>query len=112
MRHGLSMTVLDGLSAALDQFDEAVKQGVDARRAHTGASADLAGIGVEIVGVVTAMDGLNRVRLAGDAELLPAWERASTVFATPTVKEEETVPEPAAEPSDTPPAGGEVRPAA
>ena len=112
MRHGLSMTVLDGLSAALDQFDEAVKQGVDARRGHTGASADLAGIGVEIVGVVTAMDGLNRVRLAGDAELLPAWERASSVHATPVGKGEETVPPPAAGPGDVPSAGGEVRPAA
>ena len=112
MRHGLSVTVLDGLSAALDQFDEAVKQGVNGRRAHTGASADLASVGVEIVGIVSAMDGLNRVRFAGDDELLPAWERASSVYATPTVKEEETVPQPDAGSGEVPPAGGEVRPAA
>ena len=112
MRHGLSMTVLDGLGAALDQFDEAVKQGVDARRGHTGASADLASVALDIVGVVTAMDGLNRVRFAGDAELLPAWERASSVFATPKAAEEETVPEPDTGSDEVPPAGGEVRPAA
>ena len=113
MQHGLSATVLDGLAAALEQFDEAVKQGVDGRRAHTGASSDLTSVANEIVQLVKVMDGLNAVRFAGDAELLPAWERASTVFATPKVAEEETVPdEPATGPGEVPPAGGEVRPAA
>ena len=111
MRYGLSATVLDGLAAALAQFDEAVKQGMDGRRAHTGASSDLASVAGEIVQVVRVMDGLNRVRFAGDAELLPAWERASSVFATPTVKEE-TIPDSGSGSGENPPEGGEVRPAA
>ena len=34
--------------------------------ANLGARADLAGIGIEIGSVASAMDGLNRVRIAGD----------------------------------------------
>jgi hypothetical protein len=112
MRHGMSATVLDGLAAALAQFDEAVQQGMDGRRAHTGASTDLSSVANEIVQLVRVMDGLNRVRFAGDEELLPAWERASSVFATPKVVEEVPVPEPGTESGEVPPAGGEVRPAA
>jgi hypothetical protein len=83
IRHGLSTTVLDALSQGLDQFDAAVKQGTEGRRAHIGASADLDAVAAEIVQIVRVMDGLNRVRFTDDDELLPAWVYASTVGATP-----------------------------
>ena len=34
-----------------------------------------------MVELVNAMDGLNRLRFAGDAERLAAWESASAVIA-------------------------------
>ena len=83
IKHGLSSTVLDALSLGLDQFDEAVKQGTDGRRAHVGASADLDSVADEVVQIVRIMDGLNKVRFAGNDELLPAWISASSVLATP-----------------------------
>ncbi len=89
VKHGLSSTVLDAVSQALDQFDAAVKQGTDGRRAHVGASADLDSVADEIAQIVRAMDGLNRVRFAEDAELLPAWISASSVVATPIRTPEE-----------------------
>jgi hypothetical protein len=89
VKHGLSSTVLDALSQALDQFDGAVKQGTDGRRAHVGASADLDSVASEIVQIVRVMDGLNKVRFANDAELLPAWISASSVVATPIRTPEE-----------------------
>ncbi|HEU4829308.1 MAG TPA: hypothetical protein VFT04_08935 [Gemmatimonadales bacterium] len=103
MQFGLSVTVLDALASALDQFDAAVKQGVDGRRNHTGATQDLAAVADEVVQIVRVMDGLNRVRFADDAERLPAWEKASAIFADPAKLPEE---------GETPPEGGEVRPAA
>jgi len=78
-KHGLSATVLDGLAQGLDQFDAAVKQGVEGRRAHIGASADLRAVADEIAQIVRVMDALNEVRFAGNEELLSAWRAASSV---------------------------------
>ena len=103
MQFGLSVTVLDALATALDQFDAVVKQGVDGRRGHTGATQDLAAVADEVIQIVRVMDGLNRVRFADDEELLPAWEKASAVYADPVKPVEE---------EQAPPEGGEVRPAA
>jgi hypothetical protein len=104
-KHGLVQSVLDDLGTMLDRFDLAVLQGVEARRQHVGASADLEAIADKIVRVVQMMDGFQRIRFARDPERLAAWESASTVFATP---------KPSA--SEEPESGGEtpagVRPAA
>ena len=89
VKHGLSSTVVDALGQALDQFDAAVKQGTEGRRAHVGASTDLDSVANEIVQIVRVMDGLNRVRFAGNDELLPAWISASSVVATPVRTPEE-----------------------
>jgi len=110
VKYGLADTVFDGLTQALDQFDAAVEQGMQGRRTHIGASAELNALAAEVVQVVKLMDGLNRFRFAKDPESLAAWESASSVVATPR-----PAPEPEVEPG-TPegpaPAGGEVRPAA
>lgn len=41
VKHGLSDTVLESPALALDEFDQAMKQGIAGWRAHVGASADL-----------------------------------------------------------------------
>jgi hypothetical protein len=106
VKHGLVESVLDGLVQALDQFDAAVQNGGVGRQAHVGASAELDAVADEVVQIVNVMDGLNRYRFGSDAELLAAWESASSVLAT----SRSGTPKPA--PEATPPTGGEVRPAA
>ncbi len=106
VKHGLVESVLDNLTQALDQFDEAVEAGGGGRQSHVGASAELRAVADEIVQVVRVMDGLNRLRFSNDPELLAAWESASNVVATP----KNGTPKPA--PGDPPPTGGEIRPAA
>lgn len=107
IKHGLSATVLDGLTESLNLFDEAVKQGADGRRAHVGASAELDEIATEVAQIVSVMDGLNQVRFSRDAELLASWINASAVVATPRPPATPTPPT-----GDVPPAAGEVKPAA
>ena len=96
VQHGLSEEVLDNLVQALDQFDDAVEQGLTGRQTHVGASAEIRSLANEVVQVVRVIDGLNRYRFMNDAEALAAWESASSV------------------PGGGKPAGGagEVRPAA
>jgi len=107
VKHGLAESVLENFLHALDQFDEAVEQGLEGRRAHVGASAELKSVADEIVQVVRVMDGLNRYRFMNDTEALAAWESASNVAGP-------TRPTPAAKPApgDTPPTAGETRTAA
>jgi hypothetical protein len=109
LKHGLVQSVLDDLVAMMDRFDQAVLQGVEARRVHVGASADLEAISDKIVRVVQIMDGFQRLRFARDPERLAAWESARTVHADPKPSESETE-----NPGDTPSSGkpDDVRPAA
>jgi hypothetical protein len=104
VKHGLLEPVLESLSHALDDFDRAVEQGADGRRAHVGASAELDAVAEELVQVVRLMDGTNRFRFADDAESLAAWESSSNTFGP--------VRSTVAKPSPTPPQGGEIKPAA
>jgi hypothetical protein len=105
VKHGLTDTVLTALEQALNEFDAAVDQGAEGRSAHVGASAELDTLANEIVQVVHVMAGLNRFRFASDSELLASWESVSNVFATPRADAKPTT-------GETPPAGGDVRPAA
>lgn len=107
VKHGLVETVLDNLVQVLDQFDAAVEHGAEGRQAHVGASAELHAVADEVVQVVRVMDGLNRYRFMNDAELLAAWESASSVAATPRAGTSAGTG-----PEAGPPAGGEIRPAA
>lgn len=59
VKHGLVDSVLENFLHTLDQFDEAVEQGLEGRRLHVGASAELRSVADEIVQVVRAMDGLT-----------------------------------------------------
>ncbi len=104
VRHGLAEKVLDDLLQAIAQFDLAIEQGTDGRRAHVGASAELETVSEEIVELVKGMDGLNRFRFAADPQLLTAWESASNVVTV-------TSSRPAAD-DEVPPEESEVKPAA
>src|SRR2546422_635962 len=66
VKYGLAESVLENFLQALDQFDEAVEQGQQGRRAHVGASAELESVADEIVQIVRVMDGLNRYRFMND----------------------------------------------
>jgi len=106
VKHGLSETVLQALTQALNEFDAMVEQGSEGRRSHVGASAELENVADEVLEVVKVMDGLNRFRFGTDSELLASWESASNIFAAPHPAEEKPAP------VATLPAAGDVRPAA
>jgi hypothetical protein len=72
--------VLESLTAGLGQFDQAVAQGAEGRRIHVGAAVELDVVGGEAVEIVKMIDGLNRVRFAGEPGLLAAWRSASNVI--------------------------------
>ena len=82
-KHGLSETVLGGLTQALDQLDAAMDQSDSGNLAHVGASSELERVASEVVQVVTVMDGLNRARFGKDSDPMAAWESARNVVATP-----------------------------
>jgi hypothetical protein len=100
VKHGLADTLLESLIQTLGQFDQAVEQGSEARRAHVGASAELDAIADEIVYLVKVMDALNRFRFAENAEVLAEWESASNTFG------------PLRPAGPKPETGGEIKPAA
>jgi hypothetical protein len=104
-KHGLAESVLESLAQSLNQFDEAMEQVTEGRRAHVGARAELEHVAGEVVRMVNLMDGFNRLRFATDAESLAAWASASKVLAPSPPKNVEPAP-------DERPRAGEIRPAA
>ena len=113
VRHGLLDSVLLDLSHSLDQFDQAVEQGTDARRTHIGASADLDALEDELIQIMRLMDGSNRYRFSGNPDTLAEWESARNTFA-PSRSSGGQADGRTGGPSTTPPQspGGEIKPAA
>ena len=105
VKHGLSETVLTALGEALAEFDGVVEEWSQARLAHVGASAELDTVADEIVQVVKVMDGINHVRFTNDSQSLAAWESSSNSFGPLRSTAVKPAPE-------TPPQGGEIKPAA
>ena len=101
VRYGLVESVVTELSAALTRFEAMTDAAMESRRAHVGASAELANVATEIVAVVRVLDGLNTIRFTSDAESLAAWRSASNIT--------DVVRSTAAPPAD---GGEEVQPAA
>lgn len=117
LKYGLSVSVLDEFAQLLEQFDAAVTLGEDGRTAHTGATAKLRTVAVEIVQTVKVMDARNRQRFQDDEQLLGSWLNASRVLGTPVrVSNPEDTESPSVDGTgDTgtvPPTAGDVRPAA
>ena len=104
-KHGLADKLLDDLATAVDEFDASLAGSNEGRRDHVGARADLKAVSDEVMQLIEMLDGLNRYRFGGNAELRAAWESARKVVTGPRPAEEE--PSAAA-----PKAEGEVRPAA
>jgi hypothetical protein len=105
-QYGLADKLVDDLAAALDEFDGSVIESNQGRQAHVGARAELKAVSDEVMRLVALLDGLNRYRFSGNAELLAAWESARNVVSGPAAAEREPGP------GGTPEAGGGVRPAA
>lgn len=79
LAHGMASSLIDDLSAALTQYDEAVEQARAGRLAHVGAVAELAAVTAELMDIVRYFDGLNRYRFRNDAELRAAWASARNI---------------------------------
>ena len=107
-RSGLSEAVLEVFGQLLDQFDVAVKLASDGRAAHRGATKRLQALAMEAGQIVRAMDARNRHRFKDDQQVLGAWVSASTVRGKAVGSTSAEPPEP----TPTPNAGGDVRPAA
>ena len=112
VKHGLAEPVLDSLVAMLERFDQAVMQGVQGRRQHVGASADLDIVADEIVQVVELLDGYQRLRFGRDPERLAAWASARSVVARPHPAEQVSGESTDGAPPAPGTAAGDVRPAA
>jgi len=102
VKHGLSESVLVEFERQLDEFDAAVRLGLDGRTVHTAATRELAALTKEVGRVVRAMDARNRFRFRDDRAAQEQWVSVRTVLGTPRGTAE----------AETPEAGGEVRPAA
>jgi hypothetical protein len=105
-KHGLADKLLEDLETAVDDFDASVVESNQGRRAHVGARAELKAVSDEVMRLVGLLDGLNRYRFSGKAEMRAAWESARNVVSGPSTAEEEPAE------GTAPKAEGEVRPAA
>ena len=110
---GLSDAVLEVYGQLLEQYDAAVKAGIEGRAKHTGATRRLELLAQEAGQLVRSLDAHVRYRFKHDQQALGAWISASAVFGQPGGFG--TVQSPAPSPVEegrTPEAGGDVRPAA
>jgi hypothetical protein len=110
VKHGLSDTLLDDLTAAVGEFDASVAETNGGLNDHVLAGAELRRVSDEITQLVAMMDGVNRYRFEREPQLLVAWESAKHVVTGPLTAEEKKraptgVPAEPAQP-------GEVKPAA
>ena len=94
LKHGLGATLLDELSAAIDQFDVSVAETSSGTLDHVVARAELDELSDEVMRLVGMLDGINRYRFERDPELLVAWKSAKHVVSGPQV---ETVAPPVGE---------------
>jgi hypothetical protein len=111
VKHGLADKLLEDLAAAVAEFDRSVVQSNEGRREHVGARAELKAVSDEVMRLVAMLDGLNRYRFGGKAELLAAWGSARNMVTRPRASESRPVPpsSPALEPQ---PGATDARPAA
>jgi hypothetical protein len=113
VRYGLLDGTLENLEKALDQFDQALEQGSDARRTHVGASAELDAVTDELTQVSRLMDGISRSRFEHDPDALAQWHSASNVIGPPRSGSQLAGRSGGQiTPPSTPPQGGNIAPAA
>jgi hypothetical protein len=68
-KHCLADRLLEDLTAAVGQFDASVVESNEGRRDHVGARAELKSARDEVMQLVELLNGLNRYRFGGDAEM-------------------------------------------
>jgi hypothetical protein len=114
VKYGLVEQLLVSLLESLDQFDQAMTQAAEGRRMHIAAGVELDVVADEVVDIVQVFDGLNRFRFAGDPDLFAAWRSASNVIgpAKRGGRSEGRINTPSEKPPESPPSGGEIKPAA
>jgi hypothetical protein len=83
MKHGLAEKLLDDLTVAVETFDATVAESNEARREHVGARAEMEAVSDQVMKLVDRLDGLNRYRFGGNAELKAAWQSARRVVQGP-----------------------------
>jgi hypothetical protein len=110
VKHGLSDTLLDDLTAAVGEFDASVAETNGGLNNHVLAGAELRRVSDEITQLVAMMDGVNRYRFEREPQLLVAWESAKHVVTGPLTAEEKKSEPPGVPPEAAQP--GEVKPAA
>ena len=108
-KHGLAEKLLEDLGAAVDELDASVTASNEGRREHVGARAELRAMSDELMVLVEMLDGVNRYRFSGNAELQAAWRSARKVVVGPRAAEAATEAPQAVAPQA---ASGDVRPAA
>lgn len=99
LKYGMPATLLDTMTAQLDEFEAAVSRQRNAQAAQVGAGAELASVTAEIIEVVKHLDSLHRLRFKDNAELRAAWKSARNV----AWRNPDPAPEPVTPPSGTPP---------
>jgi hypothetical protein len=94
--YGLTSELLSTLTADLDTYEAALARQRNALTTQVGASAELDDVIDDIMGVVRNLDALHRVRFRNNPDLRAAWKSARNVAW------------PAAAPTTTKPADGNV----
>jgi hypothetical protein len=79
LEHGMRATLLEELGAALAQFDGSVSDADAARRSHTGARAELAGLASTLIKMVHQLNGMMVFRIREQPELGGAWNSARNI---------------------------------
>ena len=88
LKHGMSATLVDDLTAALKEFDASLAETDDGKQSHVAARAEMKTLTDEIMRLVGMLDGFNRYRFHRDPELIVAWESAKRVVSGPEPKAE------------------------
>lgn len=76
---GMPEALLDEMTKLLDDYEAALTRQRNALSTQVGASAQLAAVATDIIGVVKHLDKLNRRRFKKDPELKAAWKSARNV---------------------------------
>src|SRR2546423_9414717 len=79
VKRGMSETLIDDITAAIEEFEQTLEATRAGRREHVGASADLRSVMAEISDQVKVVDGIVRYRFGDNAELMGAWASVHNV---------------------------------
>ncbi len=79
LKYAMPATLLETMTAELDEYDAIVARQRDAIAAKVGAGAELRAVSGEIMGLVKHLDSIHRLRFRNDPELKAAWKSVRNV---------------------------------